>query len=186
MDQVEISNASLTLIGAKQIISPDEDLAVKAMWPLARDTTLIDHTWKFAHEIKELAQLSQEPDTAAWSYMYQIPNDCLYPRRMDDESTEYEIIGGAIYTNESSRILHYTKSVENPELYPVHFVNVLAYRLASMIATRKTGSKSSNLPKLMLEIYNLELPQAIAVDQSQENISMRGSEEEDSFISARK
>lgn len=124
-------------------------------YPIQRDSLLEDHHWGFATKREALALLT---DTyAGWTYAYQMPPDCIAPRKLYDPSSvnqdldideilktakhvAYEVAlskSGStrvLLTNLADATLIYTKRVTDCNAFTALFVEALSLRMGSVLA----------------------------------------------------
>jgi hypothetical protein len=145
---VDIANIALSHIGAEAVVvslSPTDGSVESGhcarFLPIARRAALASHDWSFARKRIDLAELLN--DTRQWLYKYQLPADCLRPRRVMPSSSigypgpigsDYEVEGDAIYTNQEGATLLYTRDVTDTTKYPADFTTGLGFFLASYLA----------------------------------------------------
>jgi hypothetical protein len=114
-------------------------------YPIARNTVLESHAWKFATRRMALVELDDDPP-GSWLYIYQYPNGCLTALSVlqdgatDDAATEDFAVetqddgNQVIYTNVEDAQLRYVALVEDAGKFPALVVNAIARLLASMLA----------------------------------------------------
>lgn len=145
---VDIANLALAHLGADAVIvslSPTDGSVESGhcarFLPIARRAALSTHDWSFARKRLELAELIN--DSGDWLYKYQMPTDCLRPRRVmaanslgfpDRGGADYDVEGDALYTNQSTATLLYTRDVTDTTKYPADFVTALAMLLSGYLA----------------------------------------------------
>ena len=156
---VQICNYALGAIGHGSLITELEEESTAARWcnlfyERDRVSLLEDHDWSFARKTVKLVEV--DASVPWWDYAYQTPGDVLKAIRLVDQSwkrqedtrrIDYEralvTISGddlnVIRTDLAGAWLTYTKDITDPARYPQSFVDALAYRLASSIATPMTG-----------------------------------------------
>lgn len=161
---VDICNKALSLLGQKTITSLDDDspegLACRIHWPLLRDEVLRSHTWNCVKSRAALNQLSTAP-AFGYSYQYQLPSDCLYPVKLEDDSF-FEIEGRKILTDASGANLHYIVSESDSTIYDAQLSAALSYLLAGELAPQMTSSNSES--QRLLGIGKDKLSDAKATD----------------------
>lgn len=149
--------------------------ACRAYYELARDATLERFPWAFAVERVALALVGDgEDEHEEWEYVYQVPSDCLAPRRIlsgtrnDNPSTvvRYVVKGDQIFTDMEDAVLEYTKQVTNAPDFPPSFVEALSYKLAQLISPRV--AKDAELGGVMLQMHEMALARAAGLDADRE------------------
>lgn len=149
---VTISNLALSRLGQDANIAsldPPEGSANAELcaqfYPIALDTLLEMHPWKFAVRRTQPA-LRDDLANGAWAYPYQEPNGCVrvlgvladgYTSDQDAQAfeTESDADGnGIILTNTEDATVRYIARVTNPAKFTPLFVEALSWLLASMVA----------------------------------------------------
>jgi hypothetical protein len=168
--QVEICNFALSKIGDYKIVSLDDESkearACSLYYPLARDTVLRSHYWNCARARAELAAESSSP-VFGYTYSFPLPVDCLRVMAMEEQRQHYEIEGRRILTNESSCKIIYIKKVTDTTEFDPLLVEVIALKLAALLAGTLTGSKS--LTESLLKELEILLADARSVDAMEDN-----------------
>lgn len=184
--EIEICNLALVRIGVSAFIETLQDpsaeaAACKLLYPTSRDAVLESYAWGFARKVAPLALLSGVERTP-WLYAYALPADCLLPReiwpgarnqrvdgRIPFESQALPGLDGmALFTDKEEAELIYTARVVQPGLFSALFSSVLAWRLASELASALPGKR--DLRADALTAYYAELSTAAAVDSSSERV----------------
>jgi hypothetical protein len=130
-------------------------------YPIARRLALGSHNWTFARARATLAAVTN-PSTV-WLYAYAVPSGMLHARRilslqtidtaglvfadstftnwhaLDDlfserGSSDFEVEGDTILTNEPEAVLLYTRDVTDVSKYPPMFTSALGMLLAGYLA----------------------------------------------------
>jgi hypothetical protein len=184
-----ICNIALIRIGQLQRINaltdPSEAArACKDLYDDARDAVLADHRWRFATGRADLATLASTT-RAGWQFAATLPADFLIARYVQDPNNvvrapieedriPFEIeddsqaggTGGAIILVDYEGLeLVYTRRIKNPVRFPPHFVDALAFKLASDLAFGL--AKKPQLGTAMLQAYGFALERAVARDLNQ-------------------
>lgn len=169
---VQIANLALSKAGA---ISTVEDFAenskparVTQLWlTSARLKALEAHNWAFAKKSQALATHSQAAPTNRWAYRYQWPSDCVTPRYLENplgddadalpyESELADDDTQSILANVDKAVLVYTKDLDRPDIFPLHFIDMMAAQLAIYISPELVG-KESRIKALGEEFNQLAL-----------------------------
>jgi hypothetical protein len=157
---VDICNLALSHLGdtaSVTSIDPPEGSAqaehCARFYPIARDSLLEMHDWKFASKRALLAELTSETD--AWDYAYAMPSDALRiisvtASDADDDNASSNLIGtysaqpyaievistGAmvIYTDQEDAAVRYTAYVTDSGKFSPLFTMTLSAILASLLA----------------------------------------------------
>lgn len=182
--EVDICNIALAHCDVKYAISDLTDETTEAelcnrFYEQARDDVLRSKVdWGFATKFEALA-LVGDPDTEAWEYAYEYPNDCVRMRYLDAGAAHFARAsalpfqlalnstgnGKLILTNAEDAIGCYTAAVDNTILFSPHFVNCVATRLAWYIIG---PLKSDAQKKLSLaQEYEVALSVAAASDMNE-------------------
>lgn len=140
-----IVNSALAKLGAKQILSLDDDTRearlMKEQLPKIRDMLLRSHPWNFAIERAELAASSTSPEFG-FDYKFQLPADCLRVLEIDTEDQEWQKEGTYVVSNSSTMFIKYVKKITQAGLYDANFSEVFALKLAADNAYAITQSTS--------------------------------------------
>ena len=174
--QVSLMNRALAVFAGARVIAPGDDTAearhCKLAWDGVRDTVLAVYPWGFATKWGRLATKLDAPPFG-FRRAYTVPVDCLYliDIRAEDDLTalpvEHFVVGGAIYTDADQALARYVYRHENYALWPPHFCEVFALRLAMEVApylSQEAGLGLSIRPQ-----YHQALALAATVDAKQDN-----------------
>lgn len=156
---VQVCNMALSHIGSEARVSsispPDGSVEAgycAAFYDLARTEMLEPGTWAFSLTRAQLAEVANA--SAAWTYAYALPSNCLralrilapsialtvfnqdaYTMRTDDRSSaDFEIEGEVLYTNAPEAVLLYVQDVTDSTKFSASFTSALSYLLASYLA----------------------------------------------------
>lgn len=160
---VDVCNLGLSHIGARaQInsISPPDGSVESGLcarfYPLARREMLEAAAWSFATKRVALAQVTNT--STVWLYAYAKPSDCIRALRIppltmleaqrdltlwaedvssigsERSSTQFEVEGDVIFTNEEDAVLIYTADVSDSNKFTPGFVTGLGMLMASYLA----------------------------------------------------
>lgn len=151
---VDIANLALSHLGddatVSQIDPPEGSVQAEhcaRFLPIARNTLLELHPWKFAVRRVQPA-LRADQASSAWRYVYQEPNGLIrvlavlplgYTRDSDGAAVEYSTESdsngaGLILTNTPSATIRGIFSVEDPARFTPLFTEALGWLLASYVA----------------------------------------------------
>lgn len=162
---IKIASNALLLLGHQPIASFDEPTAgaevASNLYESSYKTLLTQYRWRFATKKAVAARLAQSP-LDDYTYMYQIPTDCLYLISTDDR--DYEIYGDKIYSNYSTLNIEYIYDV-TPDKLPAYYVKMFEFFLASQFATPITGDL--NKADMYYKMYEKQLRIAKYTDSSQ-------------------
>lgn len=157
IDRTSIFNAALDRLAEGTVLSPDDDIAaarwLKRNYELQRDVLLAQHPWNFA--IKRAA-LASEVATPAfeWRHQFVVPSDALRVLPLttdglrDSPGVPYVVESGKILTDRGAPLrVMYIRRVSNESDFSPHFADLLAHRLATMMAHWMSGKE--NLYKVL-------------------------------------
>ena len=143
---VEMMTSALRKVGAERInTSTDENTRarlVAAAYPLVRDRLLRSHPWNFAISYVQLAAVSPKPSYIwEYSYVFQLPSDCLRVLGVSaSEDTWEEIEGRRIACDDSDLSVKYIKKITDVSKFDDNFCELLAWELAADICYAITKS----------------------------------------------
>lgn len=134
----------------------------------AVESLLGANDWSFARTERILSCKNAENG----NYYFDIPKDCIRPRKMLSLSTgqllDFDIINNSLVSSEKNVNLFYTKNIKDENSFSPDFVKTLTYSLASAVAFSLTESDKKY--RLMNAIYS-ELLQKNIVDSANESYS---------------
>jgi hypothetical protein len=182
---VDICNLALARLGDNATVAsidPPEGSAqaehCARFYPIARDSLLETHPWKFALRRARLARLAG--DSWNWSFAYACPADAitllavLPPEAASDADTqEFEVEAGAdgharILTHQAHACLRYVLRATDPSAYSPLFVDALAWLLASYLAGPVIkGDAGGAMAKTCLQSFLLAVSNARVSDANQ-------------------
>lgn len=159
---VDISNLALGAIGDPATVSkidpPEGSVHAEkcSKWyPIARDALLERFPWSFAKRRAALAEVLNPLNN--WLYAYALPNDCVRPRAVLEETASDESAAQpfdvetdasgvkVLYTNVQNAQLLYTRRVTDATkftpLFTLALVELLAAYLAGPVLKGTTGVK---------------------------------------------
>jgi hypothetical protein len=161
---VDIANSALTKLGAKRIMSLDDNVKeareINAIFTLRRDNLLRRYNWSFAMKRSSLPALEDAPSWG-YSYAYQKPSDCLRFVQINDyhvipslvnyasgvDSEPYRIEGQTIATDFGAPLkVRYIRRVSNSGEFDACFIEAFAADLAFVCCeaiTQSTSKKES-------------------------------------------
>jgi hypothetical protein len=177
---VDICNLALSLLGdSAQVTSiSGGDTSAQAVWcqkfyPVARDTLLARHPWRFAIAKEQLTATATAYD--AWAYAYVAPTDIIRPlnvipaatQQQETTSVGFNWAADTIYTESATPVLQYIRKVTDATKFPAYFVNCLARLLASYLAGPLIkGQEGVKVGESHTQILAGELERAIVADAS--------------------
>lgn len=143
---VDIYNLALAHLGNKAQVTSANDGSVESshcarFYPIALAEVLEAADWTFARKRVALSLLTTNPSDL-WAYAYSLPSDCIVPRRIvtgdqtlyEQDSSNFELEGDYILTNQESAVLMYTASVVNTARFSPAFVGALSLWLAAYLS----------------------------------------------------
>jgi hypothetical protein len=186
--EIDICNLALGHLGDNATVAsidPPEGSAqaehCARFYPIARDTLLESHTWKFATRRATLAQLTVE--SFNWGFAYAEPNNALRivsilpaDAVMTDEGEQFETIGddsgnALILTNLEDATAIYTTVVTDTTRYSPLFVDALARLLASYLAGPVLkGDVGKAEAKAQFQAFRIALSLAVVSDSNQRKV----------------
>lgn len=178
MSEVEIANKALGYLGAKQIVSLQQEqpnaITCERYFDSVRDEVLQLFDWSFARATATLeTTVSPSPDfNPEWNNAFQLPTDFIQDRKVWNALEviiDFEIQGTYVLTNEDTVYLKYTKIIENTGLFSPLFSTAFAYRLAIEIQELVTGGKNARLRARLESGLAYALSQAEKMDGRRQN-----------------
>lgn len=182
LSKVQIANMALSNLGDSSSIEAFTEQTpqarqVRLWYDVSRIATLEAFDWSFARKRRALALHGDDPPDGVWSYRYQYPDDCVSARMFENplgheanaipfkvEQSE-DGFEKTILTDLEDAVLVYTKDVENPGLYTLHFAKALSYILAHHMAISITGKIS--MQDKMFERWQLFIALAPSFDANE-------------------
>jgi len=188
---VDIINFALARLGDEATvasISPPEGSAqaehAARFYPVARDSMLESHPWRFATRRAVLAPLSQ--NAWNWNLVYAAPTGMLrllsvIPMAAPDEaqSCEYELASDAssvpiIYTNQEAASARYVARVTDSTQFSPLFTDALAWLLASYLAGPVIkGDTGMKVGQACYATFRIAEAQAKTSDANQRHVEPR-------------
>lgn len=188
ISEVGINNLALARLGDNATVAsidPPEGSAqaehCARFYPVARNTLLEMHPWKFATRRVVLARL--DVPSWDWAFAYAEPNDALRllavlpPSASNDAQTqlfeaESDASGAAIIlTNQEEASLRYVAQVIDTTRFSPLFVDALAWLLASYLAGPiLKGDAGSNMARSCYQSFLYVFSQAKVSDANQRKV----------------
>jgi len=186
---VAMCNAALVQLGKPTIVSLDDNnenaRRCKVLYDQVRRMVLEAHPWNGCTKQAELNLLSSTPEFE-WSYIFQLPTDCLRPVKSDqDVGNErlWEQKGDKIYTDHGTLKMEYIYDCKDTTLFSQGLRLAISARLEAELAYTVTGS--TTLAETKLAIYQeIKLPEAKSID-AQVGRSQRQDDEYDAWEQSR-
>lgn len=179
--KVDICNLALSHFGQDANISsidpPDNSIEAEQcarFYPIALRELLEAHNWTFARKRGTLAALTN--DRTDFAYKYQVPSDCLMPRRLladgytdgQDEVAVFERDGSYLYTDAQDATLVYTKDLTDTTKFSGLFVTGMSMKLAAYIVGPITKDQTGRTQALMADRADKKIGEAKAADANSE------------------
>lgn len=140
---VSVCNQALGMIGAKSIISFEENTEnarrCAAIYDQTRKALLRMHPWSFAKSREQLAPIATHP-TFGYQHAFPLPKDFM--RIIDTGQIEYEIEGRHILANTDLINLVYVRDEQNEDMWDSLFSECMALYLVNKLAKPITGSNA--------------------------------------------
>lgn len=186
---VDICNLALSRLGDNATVAsidpPEGSMQAEhcaRFYPIARDSLLESHEWKFATRRDDLALLDR--NTWNWQYAYAAPAQAIkfisvLPANagMDAETQDYETEADAngnviILTNLSNATMRYLVRVTDTTRFPPLFVDALGWLLASHLAGPLIkGKEGAAEARACFGTFRQIYSQAITSDANQRKVT---------------
>ena len=161
ISNVKIVNMALNKIGARRIMTLDEDneaaRRANEIYEDTRDILLTKHPWNFATKRAALALVSGETPAYEFDNVFALPSDYLRVEKSEDDDTIYKIEGKRLLTNEDTINIKYIARITDPSKFSHGFVNALIYRLAADLAYAITNNVGLQKNMEDLAAFNLKV-----------------------------
>ena len=169
MNEIEICNLSLMMLGIPSITSFDDENVnakmCKKFFPVVRDRVLRDHSWSFATAYYDLQPSTEESPEPEYPYVCTQPYDMIRILELEG-GKPYLHVGDAILVCEVPVRLKYIKRVTAAEEFDPLFAEALQYALAAEIVL--TNTRDAQMVNFYRSEYERRLVVARSID-SQEN-----------------
>lgn len=180
---IDICNLALARLGDRATVAsidPPEG-SVQAdhcarFYPLAKETALAAHAWRFALTRRRLPVLDVEPVGASGKY-FALPSDCLavvsvtpaegWTPALDPMLFTTENVNGAraVLADADSVVCRYVTAKTQEDAFPPEFVDALAWLVASHLAGAMiAGSSGQKMAADCLQFYQVTLQKAVETD----------------------
>ena len=185
---VEICNLALVRIGGQTINALTEGSAqsihCSLLYEPTRDALLRMVPWRFATARQQLAALTGAAP-AEWSYVYQLPSDCLAARYIEPATghfttvdttgmdpvivgipntatPKFEVRGRQLMSHQPDAVLIYTARIEDPTRFDPLFAEALSYKLAVDLAMPLQSDRE--MRNLMMRDFRALMSSAMAAN----------------------
>lgn len=168
----QIVNMALLKVGHGPLISLDLDesevaVTARVVYDLCLDDMLAAHPWNFANQRVSLPQLTYTQVGDAWTYAYQLPNDCLRVHSVEPLGAQFEINGRVLLCNLAPPVVvTYMRRESDTTMFTPLFSMALVYRLAMEFST--TLSARDTHTSNFTQQYFGKLQEAKAADGQEE------------------
>lgn len=168
-DKLKIINMALIQNGAEPLLSLTQDTInqrrANGIYNEVRDTVLAGHPWNRCTKRAQLSLLSETP-AYGYTYMFQLPTDCLRVLRSDADLGEkrcWVVEDDKLLTDEGTIAIQYIFRNENVAHYSPGLVIALSARLEAELCYAITAKP--DLARAKFEIYeDVKLPEAKGMD----------------------
>lgn len=184
--EVDICNLALAHLGDNATVAsidPPEGSAqaehCARFYPVARDSLLEMHAWRFATQRQALAALA-EPSWD-WAFAYAEPTGTLkllavlpMTATSDDETQPFDSESGVIRSDCENASLKFIARVSDTTKFPPLFVDALAWLLASYLAGPVLkGEAGAAAAKSCLQSFAMAMSSAKVSDANQRKVRPR-------------
>lgn len=157
--EISICNVALGYLGIDPIASFEEDRKesrlLSNIYVRARNELLERFDFSFSTRIERLAR-KESSLIPEYSYVYQLPTNCLRLRNV--YSSKRYLLGEnkTIYSSSEEMIVEISAIVKDTNLFPYLFTEALSCRIVSMVASALTGDmKNSEIfYKKYIEVFH--------------------------------
>lgn len=162
---VDICNSALAAVGSKAIVSLSDNTErsriLQTCYDSARLSLLRMHPWNFALKQATLGLLTGVTPFE-FTYAYELPADSLRLLRVFEAQSAYEVMGRAVYSNDSQMRIYYVADITDATQFDTVFVECLSMKIASDIAYSITQNLS--LSDQLMKEYEIRFRQAKQYD----------------------
>ena len=143
-----VCNRGLQLLGAARILDITDDTrngrACNACYDSLRRSEIRKHRWRFAISRTTLASLAETDPHGEFSYIFQLPADCLKILKPENDPTcDWQLEGRKLYTNDGPVLyLRYLADVTDPNTFDANFAEMLSAKMAEGMCEEITQSNS--------------------------------------------
>lgn len=162
---IKLASNALILLGAEPISSFTDGSTgatiASNLYENSYLSLLTSHRWRFSVKQEKLARLTGDTGNS-FTYMYQLPSDCMYLIQVD--TFTYEVYEDKLYCNVTEVLADYVFRVDEDRL-PPYFSKMFEFYLASQFAVALTGDLEK--AELFSTFYMNELKRAKFADSTQ-------------------
>lgn len=143
-----VCNRGLQLLGAARILSITDDnrngRACNACYEDIRRSEIRKHRWRFAIRRQVLAPLNETDPHSEFSYIFQIPSDCVRILKPEnDPYCDWQLEGRKIYTNDGATMkLRYIADITDVNQWDENFREMVSAKMAEVMCEEITQSNS--------------------------------------------
>lgn len=143
-----VCNRGLQLLGAARILDITDDTrngrACKACYDPLRQSEIRKHRWRFAIKRAVLAPLAETDPHGEFTYIFQLPADCLKVLKPEDDIyCDWQIEGRKLFTNQTDALpLRYLADITDPNTFDAAFAEMLSSKMAEAMCEEITQSNS--------------------------------------------
>jgi hypothetical protein len=143
-----ICNRGLQLLGAARILDITDDTrngrACNACYDSLRQSEIRKHRWRFAITRTVLAPLVETDPHEEFSYIFQLPADCLKVLKPENNpDCDWQIEGRKLFTNDGATLpLRYLADITDPNIMDSNFREMLSAKMGEEMCEEITQSNS--------------------------------------------
>ena len=179
--KIQIWNMALGFIGTRTVASETERtpeaIQCSLFWDCARREALRVYPWNFAQVREWLAQKNiPEVYAGQWRYAYAFPELCLRlhcVRHATDQERAFQVVrdndGTALILTDIPRAMgDYTRDIKDVSVWDDAFIQVMARRLACLIAIPLLKNNTGKIQELE-QLYRAAMPLAQEANASEQH-----------------
>lgn len=143
-----VCNRGLQLLGAARILDITDDTrngrACNACYDSLRRSEIRKHRWRFAIKRVVLAPLAETDPHEEFSYIFQLPSDCLKVLKPENDIyCDWQVEGRKLFTNQTDALpLRYLADITDPNEFDANFSEMLSAKMAEGMCEEITQSNS--------------------------------------------
>jgi len=143
--ETHVANMALTALGKNNINSIDDANSPSAELLKSHIDQAIDEVLEMYHWPDARAKKALTPTGATvsidWTYEHQLPSDYIAAKYINDQRYQYEIVGQAIQSHDSTVNLTYTKKITVGEMRSASLRKALAFVLARLVGPKLSADQ---------------------------------------------